>query len=170
MSYFSHCCKLFKINGIRTLLFRAFNICSSNVAFRLEISFLRNFFFKNGFPHKIFNKEVETFMNKILDCPVTTCMVPKKPFYLSLPYFGHKSVLLVKQLNALISEYFPHIDPKLILSNNQRIGTFFKYKDTLPKNLQSSVVYKYCCPQSSCGSVYVGSSTRTLLTRGLEHK
>ena len=80
MSYFSHCCKLFKINGIRTLLFRASNICSSNVAFRLEISFLRNFFFKNGFPHKIFNKEVETFMKKILNCPVTTCTVPKKTF------------------------------------------------------------------------------------------
>ena len=169
MSFYSHCCKLFKINGIKTLLHRAFNVCSSNLEFRKEISFLRNYFFKNGFPHRIFNFEVERFMNRILDSPVITLTVSKKPLFVSIPYFGHKSVLLVKELNKLISENFLHIEPKLILTNNHKIGNFFKYKDTLPKYLQASLVYKYGCPQSSCGSVYVGSSICSLLTRGLEH-
>ena len=169
MSYFSHCCKLFKINGVKTLLHRAFNICSSNFAFRKEISFLKNCFFKNGFPYKIFNKEVEQFMNKLLDPPVITPTVSKKPLYISIPYFGHKSVLLVKEWNKLISENFWHIEPKLVLINNHKIGNFFKYKDSLPKYLQASIIYKYGCPQRSCGSVYVGSSIRALLTRGLEH-
>ena len=44
----------------------------------------------------------------------------------------------------------------------------FTYKDKLPKNLQSSVIYQYSCPQE-CGSVYVGSTTRTLETRIAEH-
>ena len=170
MSFFSHCCKLFKINCIKTLLYRAHNVCSSNLEFRQEISFLRTHFSMNGYSHKIFNNQVEKFMNKMYDFPDISSTVPKKPLFVSIPYFGHKSILLVKEISVLISENFPHIDPKLILANNHKIGTFFKYKDTLPKILQSSVIYKYCCPQSTCGSVYVGSSIRSLLIRGLEHK
>ena len=53
--------------------------------------------------------------------------------------------------------------------NNFRIGSLFKFKDILPKNLCSSVVYEYCCPQG-CGSVYIGSTIRTLHTRVCEHR
>ena len=169
-SFFSHSCKLFKINGIRTLLHRAFNICSTPLLLRKEILFLKQFFHNNGFPHNLFENQVEKFFPLKLDYHEITLTVPKKPLYSSLPYFGHKSVLLVKELSNLITENFSHIDPKLILVNKTKIGSFFKIKDALPKSLQSSLVYKYSCPQSTCGSAYVGSSIRTLKTRALEHK
>ena len=169
-SFFSHSCKLFKINGIQTLLHRAFNVCSSALLFQKEISFLKQFFHNNGFPHKLFENQVEKFLSKKLDFHEITLTVPKKPLYSSFPYFGHKSVLLVKELSNLITENFPHIDPKLILVNNNKIGSFFKTKDALPKFLQSSLVYQYSCPQSTCGSAYVGSTIRTLKTRALEPK
>ena len=62
------------------------------------------------------------------------------------------------------------INPKVVLVNNFRIGSFFKYKDSNPKFLCSSVVYKYCCPHVNCGSEYIGSTTRTLYTRAMEHR
>ena len=51
--------------------------------------------------------------------------------------------------------------------NNFKIGSLFKYKDTLSKGMRSEVIYKYCCP--SCGSCYVGSTIRNLATRVSEH-
>ena len=70
----------------------------------------------------------------------------------------------------LISSYFFHIDPKVVLVNTFRTGSFFKHKDRNPKNLCSSIVYKYRCPQVNCGSEYIGSTTRTLYTRAMEHR
>ena len=168
-SFFSFCCQIFKTNGIQTLLHRAYNVCSSSVSFRHEVSFLRNFFHNNGFSHNIFNSQLEIFLSKKLDFHETFLTVPKKPAYFVLPYFGHKSVLLVKQLSHLISDHFAHLDPKIILVNSNKIKNMFSYKDTLPTLLRASVVYEYSCPQL-CGSAYVGSTIRTLQTRVMEHK
>ena len=148
---------------------RAHNVCSSTVSFRDEVSFLRNFFHNNGFPHNIFNSQLEKFLSKKLDFHEIVLTVPKKPAYFVLPYFGHKSVLLVKQLSHLISDHFAHIDPKIILVNGHKVKNVFGYKDTLPLLLRSSVIYEYSCPQQ-CGSAYVGSTIRTLQTRVMEHK
>ena len=169
-SFFSHSCQSFKVNGIHTLLHRAFNVCSTSFSFQREVSFLKDFFHNNGFPLKLIENQVENFLSKKLDFHQLTLTVPKKPLYLVFPYFGHKSVLFVKALSNLISENFPHIDPKLILVNNSKIGTFFKIKDALPKSLQSSLVYRFRCPQGNCGSAYVGSTVRTLVTRVMEHR
>ena len=168
-SFFSYCCRVFKTNGIQTLLHRAYKVCSSPVFFRQEVSFLREFFHNNGFSHKVFNSQLELFLSKKLDFQQIFLTVPKKPAYFVLPYFGHKSVLFAKHLSKLILENFNHLDPKIILLNNHKLSNIFMYKDTLPKLLRSSVIYQYSCPQN-CGSAYVGSTVRTLKTRIMEHK
>ena len=96
--------------------------------------------------------------------------VDRKPFFIPLQYYGHKSVILKNELTKLISEYFFHIEPRIVLTNNFRIESFFKYKDRNPKSLCSSIVYKYCCPLANCGSEYIGSTIRTLYTRAMEHR
>ena len=168
-SFFSYCCKMFKTNGILTLLHRAYNVCSSPSSFREEVSFLRSFFHNNGFPHQVFNSQLERFLSSKLDFQLAFSTVPKKTVYFVIPYFGHKSVLFTKHLSKLISEHFTHLDPKIILLNNYTINNIFMYKDSLPKLLRSSLVYLYSCPQN-CGSAYVGSTLRTLHTRISEHK
>ena len=44
---------------------------------------------------------------------------------------------------------------------------FFRYKDLLPKDCYSSVVYKFFC--ASCGASYVGSTFRNLHSRIQQH-
>ena len=44
---------------------------------------------------------------------------------------------------------------------------FFKFKDTVPKELQSSVVYKYSC--SCCNATYIGKTKRQLRVRAFQH-
>ena len=43
----------------------------------------------------------------------------------------------------------------------------FKFKDKVPKELQSSVVYKYVC--SCCNASYIGKSKRQFQVRAFEH-
>ena len=167
-SFFSYCCRIFKINGIQTLLHRAFIICSSANSFHDEVSFLQNFFHDNGFPLQLVNAQIEKFLSKRLDFQPAISSASRKPLYFVLPYYGHKSVLLVKQLTNLISDFFPHVNAKLILTNKHQIGSYLGYKDKIPKMLRSSIVYQYSCPQD-CGSAYIGSSIRTLQTRVTEH-
>ena len=157
------------MNAVGTLLHRAYNQCSTNLSLQKEIKFLQNFFEANGFPRNLFCSQVEKFFSKKLDFHETISSVPRKPIFFSMQYYGHKSVLFKIEISNLIAEYFYHIQPNLILVNNFRIGSFFNFKDSLPKSMRSSIIYKYCCPQN-CGSVYVGSTCRTLRVRASEHR
>ena len=49
------------------------------------------------------------------------------------------------------------------------MSNFFKFKDTVPPMLRSSIVYKYKCSNNNCAASYVGSSTRMLRVRAAEH-
>ena len=54
MSIFSYCCDRFKINAIKTLLFRAYNISLNYFIMHNEFKFLRNCFINNEFPKCLF--------------------------------------------------------------------------------------------------------------------
>ena len=54
-----------------------------------------------------------------------------------------------------------------MLVNSFKVGSFFSYKDRLPKAMCASLVYKFSCAR--CVSEYVGFTTRTLHTRVAEH-
>ena len=74
------------------------------------------------------------------------------------------------EISNLISDFYGHIQPRGVLINNFSIGSLFKCKDALPRSLRACVIYKYSCPQDYCGSVYIGSTKRTLYTRAKEHQ
>ena len=168
ISFFSHCCKKFKINAIHTLLHRAYANCSSYQLMHTEFEFLTNFFSNNGFPKSLVQTMINRFLNHKLTKSSPVLTVRKKTLYFVLPYFGHTSVQMKISLCNLIGEYFPQIDPQIILVNKFKIGSFFNHKDSLPNALRSNLVYMYCC--AKCASEYYGSTVRSLHTRICEHK
>ena len=62
---------------------------------------------------------------------------------------------------------FNHVNFRIVLSNPYKIGSFFKFKDKIPSDVQSRVIYEYKC--SSCNARYIGSTCRAFKTRRLEH-
>ena len=72
-----------------------------------------------------------------------------------------------EELSSLFTKYFNDIQFNILLINNFKIGSFFHYKDRLPKNLWASLIYKFSCVR--CASEYIGSSTRVLCVRVAEH-
>ena len=167
MSFFSFCSFNFKLNSVKTLLHRAYNISSTYFNFDTEIKFLLDFFISNGFTSGLIYYLTKQFLNrKYSNNTISTCQ--PYTYYTSFPFFGHYSEKMKIELTELLKKHIPGCSFKIVLSNRHTIGSYFKYKDTLPLMSRSSVIYKYVC--SVCGAQYIGSSTRTLNIRSAEHK
>jgi hypothetical protein len=166
-SFFSFCSFRFKLNGIKTLINRGYRICSTFNAMHTEFEFLRSIFSLNGFPSQLVYTQIKKFMSRQYKEVVPDCDSGNL-IYCSFPYFGHASETMARELKVLFSKYVPNVNLQVVLVNNFKIGSFFKYKDTLPLFMRSSLVYRYSCAQ--CASAYVGMTSRNFYTRLAEHK
>jgi hypothetical protein len=167
MSFFSHTPSKFKINNICTLLYRAYHLSSSYLSFNTEIEFLRNFFSNNGYPSNIFETQCRKFLNKIFVKSTQILTAERKKMYISLPYYGHESEKLYSTLIASLSEYYPQVRFILSLKNNFSIGSLFRFKDLVPPEMRSDIIYKFTC--DSCQASYVGSTRRRCKERIDQH-
>ena len=159
----------YKLNTIKTLIYRAFHLTSNYFYFNNEINFLKSYFVKNAFPKNIFYKNVKLFLNKVFSFQENIKMnVNKKEIYISFPYYGYLSDKLKNDLQSVLHKIYPHLKINLVFKNNFSIGSIFKHKERLPSDLCSSVVYKYEC--ALCNKCYIGSTTRQLKCRISEHK
>ena len=168
LSFFSFTPHKYKINSIHTALVRAFNICSNHTNLSLEFTFLQNFFKGNGYPMKLIVSHIHKFIKSKTVPPLTKQDVPKKIMYLRVPFFGPQSDTLAQELQHFLSHLFFHINFKIVMTNKFTIGSFFRSKDSLSVGMRSNVVYKYSC-SPSCGSQYVGCTSRNLRMRISEH-
>ena len=84
----------------------------------------------------------------------------------SLPYVGHFSHATKKKLKHICERFCKDIDIS-IASSPLKLSSFFSCKDTLPKSLQSYVVYQFTC--AGCKACYIGETKRHLNTRLEEH-
>jgi hypothetical protein len=87
---------------------------------------------------------------------------------LVLPYFGEASVALRKGLLKTFKQLLPLLNIRIVFSTPPGIGSLFKFKDKIPEDLRTNLVYEYKCPACSAG--YVGSTTRHFRSRILEHQ
>ena len=166
-SFYSYCPIMFKINAIKTLLHRAYSVSSGYLNFTHEIAFLRLFFRNNGYPLFLFDNIVSKFLNSKYYSSPPVATASKQQIYISLPFFGAPSLTLSKNLTRILSKSYPQIDFKFTFQNNFTIASFFKYKDSLPAELCSSVIYKYSC--GTCHGSYIGSTTKQARIRFYQH-
>ena len=125
LSYFSNCSFIFKLNCVRTLLFRAYRVCSSHAALHSEFDFLKTFFQLNGYCATFIENQIGKFLSKKFDGVTTknsTADVPNdQPIFLSFPYFGPYS-------EKFKSKYYAKANFRIILTNKFTIGSFFIIK------------------------------------------
>ena len=134
-----------------------------------EFSFLREYFKMNGFPTSLTYSYIAKFIRKVKNPPQETATVEKFNSFIILPYFGSQSDKLKIDLERVIERHIGCVKINVVFVNRNLLGSFFGFKDALPMELKSSVVYSYCCPKVvGCGS-YVGSTIRPLYKRISEH-
>ena len=166
-SYFSNDNLIFKVNAIKTMLFRAFNISSSYTLFHNEVTFLKDFFHNNGFPTFLFQKYLKSFLNSIFNPKPVHLIAPKLKMYIPIPYIGYLTEKMKTEIMKILQVRFPQLNINLISSNKNSISNIFKHKEQLPVPMCSNIIYQYEC--QICKDLYIGSTIRHFQCRISEH-
>jgi hypothetical protein len=167
LNFFSYMSSLYKINSIKTLIERAYKICSSYQLFHQEIVQLKSYFANNKFPLALFDSVLSTFLNKKHTTVPEVNSVSKLIKYVKLPYYGNQTFQIRNEIQKVLKENFPYADFRLIFVNYFKTKSLFNYKDKIPEKIQSNIVYQYTC--SSCNAGYIGSTERLFFSRIQEH-
>ena len=168
LNFFSHSPLSFKVNSCKTLLSRAFSLCSNWLKFHEEVSFLKSYFNKNCYPASIFERQIKDFLNNMFCPKPSISTVPKKIMYVSLPFMNN-TPSLQKELNSVLNKLYPYVDFKFVFKNPLTIGSIFHFKDALPDLMRASLVYLFSCPKCNFGT-YVGCTNRMLKVRIDSHR
>ena len=87
--------------------------------------------------------------------------VHKKSIYVSLPYMGHHTSAIKRELTSALAELYPYVKLNFIFKNPLSIGSLFCFKDILPELMRSGVVYNFTCPKCNFGT-YIGCTNGLL--------
>ena len=157
----------YKTGLFLTLLFRIYTLCSDWSKIHTEIINLRNIMLKNNFSGNFIDRCIKLFFDKLFLKKQMVLTVPKKVINIVLPFMGKDSLKIRGNLSRLAKTYFPCCKIQVVFSSGRRLGSFFNFKDKVPLNARSLVLYKFMC--SSCNSAYVGKTKRHFLVRMFEH-
>ena len=170
-NWYSFCPRKYKINLIKTLLYRAWNICSSRELFDLDSEIIKDNLIKNQFPSGLVTAVIKNFIEKSsVEIPNNDVhyTAEKKDVFLMLPYLGTISESFEKSIKSLVHTAYLQVNLKIVFRTTFRISDLFKFKDTIPKRLSSNLVYGIYC--TGCNDFYVGKTKRHLVTRFNEHR
>ena len=81
-----------------------------------------------------------------------------------LPWIGHSSTTLGKEIRQAITKGYPKVTPRTIFTTNKVFSG--RAKDVLPMLSKSNVVYEFTC---CCGQTYIGKTIQRLIERAMQH-
>ena len=91
----------------------------------------------------------------------------KKDVLIVLPFLGQFSLNLRPRLYNSFNKTLPQCNIKVIFQSKNHLSKLFRFKDSIPKELRSHIVYKFLC--SNCNITCYGETERHLNVRFGEH-
>ena len=143
-------------------------ISSSWLLFSKEVDFLRDVFWKNGYPNELFDSCLRQFLNlkHVRDNSEAKVEYDKVETVFLIPYIGLQSVIFGRKLKRLLNELYC-IDVKVVFSSF-KVKNYFSLKCHTPMPLMANVVYQFTCLRDA-NSTYIGKTIQHLATRVREH-
>ena len=92
---------------------------------------------------------------------------PKEEFFIVVPYLETLSFNLNQELRTCFKNSLLQCNSKIILKPTNCLSALFRFKDVIPKELQSLLVYRFSC--GNCNITYYGKTERHLNVRSSEH-
>ena len=93
--------------------------------------------------------------------------VPKPIVYFTTYFLGDISKNLSKDIRMLLQQCYPQIHLRMLYKSYNTIGSRFSFKDKIPVECQSNLVYKYTC--ESCRAFYIGKTEVQYRCRICQH-
>lgn len=161
----------YKENLISTLVCRAYRISSDYFSFDSEIQFLKSILQKNGYPLKFIEKHIHRMLKKLYTPfgqeTALNFDVPRPIVYFTTYFLGDISKNLSKDLRCLLHDSYPQIHLRMLYKSYNTIGSRFSFKDKIPEECLSNLVYKYTC--ESCKAFYIGKTESQFKCRICQH-
>ena len=84
--------------------------------------------------------------------------VPKKDVLIVPRFLGQFSLNLRSRLYNCFNKTLPQCNIRVIFQSKNRLSNLFRFRDSIPKELRSHIVYKFLC--SNCNITYYGETER----------
>ena len=157
----------YKLSLIKCVRDRSFKICNIWNSFLNDAENIKSNLIKNAYLPFLINRVIKKYLDYKFSCYQNQLKDKSDAHYYKLPYIGnllhHIKIKLSKICKGFCKETF---NIKLIF-NSFEIKNYFSYKDPIPNDLKSSLVYIYTC--ASCSSSYIGKTYRHFKARIDEH-
>ena len=176
MNYHSIAPERYKLGVIRTMLHRAYLICSDWVSLHDELNRLKQLFTNNNFPLATIEKEIKRFLERKIDNTVTnTNSTNIVKFY----YQGQMSCQHKQEEDNLRKILDEHLTPSN--SNEIQLSIYYRSKKLSQLFIKNNIhkdsddsrcVYRYTCPiKERCqpSTTYLGHTTCTIKKRMTMH-
>jgi hypothetical protein len=177
INYLSLCPFRYKEGVIKTLLHRAYTICSSWKFFDEEIKRIKQLLTNNNFPTVVIDKTINNFLKTKFKTQRPETKQDKEN--LQLYFEGQMTSSYLHQekvLKAIIKKWVkPNENTTLkttIFYKNRKLKQLLIKNSSTKSNLlkdQSNVVYSYQCNAGCNANKYIGYTTNTLETRMKQH-
>ena len=154
-----------KFGMLYTLADRCFTLCSDGR--NRELVTLKEIFKGNGYPKSFIDKCFKKFLNRLHIIKPTSSKVEKKALRLVLTYLGSISLQFRTKIRNPMKSTLNHCKLQVIFKNERKLSNMFRFKDRVPYDSVSGVVYEYTCGR--CNSSYYDETERHLKVRSGEH-
>ena len=161
----------YKIGVIKTMLHRAYKICSTWALFHAEVRRLKQLFTNNNFPASLIDDTIKQFLDKrVRTTPATNQTEEKKTVlyyrYQMSPQYKQEEKNLRKILHNHVSAPATNFELH-IFYKNKKLSQLLIKNNIHPNTTNSHVVYRYTCNKEECQPLqfYIGYTTTALKQR-----
>ena len=178
LNWNAHAPTTWKRRTLRTILSRAYTICSNEAYLNEEIKYIEPTFEKvNNYPKYVIiqlKREVKLKHTQNMNIErsainQTTQNEQDKRHLLVLPYAGNKGEKILNSMNKFSTRVLPCTVKTLTAYSGTKLSSEFQLKDHTKKDHQHDVVYYAKCPEEQCTEDYTGETGRRLIERVKDH-
>ena len=167
LHYHSHTDKRYKVSLVKTMLHRAYALCSTTEAFNLECNKLRSIFSRLDYPRALIDSIISDFLRNVSEQAAEEKPEGGRKIRIILPFKDQVAANAVRrQFNDLSNKIGPILQPVFV---SRKLEHDLKPREVKPSIVnQQCVVYYFAC--DLCDADYVGYTARHLFQRVAEHK
>ena len=161
--------KKYKIGLIKTLTYRALNICSSKTLLNQQCESIKETMIKNGYPTNLVKRKIQNTIDqyqKINDA--TKKEKQKTKLFIPLTYHGNETNIMSNKIKNKIERLFPTTEIIFGFKKGLTLGKLFtkNFKGRDPMN--TGVIYKLTC--NKCEQIYIGQTKLHVNERMKQHR
>ena len=138
-------------------------ICNNLNSFHNDIESIKSSISKNVYPPFLMDKVINKYLNYKFSSNQNQLKDTSDVHYFKLPYIGNLLHHIKRKLSKLCKEFCKENFNNKLVFTSLKIKNYFWYKDPIPDDLKSFLVYRFTCGRVS--SSYIGKTCRHFKTR-----